>query len=348
MGNRLSSLGVSSYTNNSSNELTATSNATYGYDLNGNAITRNDSTGITTYAWDFENRLTSVALPGTGGTVSFKYDPFGRRIYKSSSPGTSIFAYDGANLIEETNSSGAAVARYSQGENIDEPLAILRGGVTSFYHADAVGSVTSLSNAAGSLAQTYTYDSFGKQTATSGSLTNPFQYTAREFDPESSLYFYRARYYDAAPGRFVSEDPLAFSIGVNFYVYVSNNSVKDVDPAGLEPYDLWKRTRRRLKIGSCFLSFYSCGFHLGEDRKAIDSMSVDDIVNTAIAQGNKGDLGMQRVGQCLSADQNCQDLLNRCIKLALTNPFPPPWWLSDLINYFSKNPVVEAPKIKHE
>ena len=56
----------------------------------------------TSYAWDFENRLTSVTLPGSGGTVSFKYDPFGRRIYKSSSSGTSVFAYDGDNLIEET------------------------------------------------------------------------------------------------------------------------------------------------------------------------------------------------------------------------------------------------------
>src|SRR5256885_13475691 len=35
-----------------------------------------------------------VTLPGTGGTVSFKYDPFGRRIYKSSSGGTSVYAYD--------------------------------------------------------------------------------------------------------------------------------------------------------------------------------------------------------------------------------------------------------------
>ena len=41
--------------------------------------------------------------------VTFKYDPFGRRIYESSSTGTSIFAYDGDNLVEETNSSGTAV-----------------------------------------------------------------------------------------------------------------------------------------------------------------------------------------------------------------------------------------------
>src|SRR5579859_4658321 len=109
--------------------------------------------------------------------VMFKYDPFGRRIYKSSSAVTSVYAYDGDNLIEETNASGAVVARYSQGLNIDEPLAMLRSSATSFYQADGLGSVTSLSNAAGALAQTYTFDSFGNQTAASGSLTNPFQYT---------------------------------------------------------------------------------------------------------------------------------------------------------------------------
>lgn len=73
-----------------------------------------------------------------------------------------MFAYDGDNLVEETNSSGTAVARYSQGLNIDEPLAMLRSSTTSFYQADGLGSVTSLSNSTGSLAQTYTFDSFGK------------------------------------------------------------------------------------------------------------------------------------------------------------------------------------------
>jgi len=81
-------------------------------DSNGNTLTKVVGTNTTTYAWDFENRLTSVTLPGSGGTVSFKYDPFGRRIYKSSSTASSIYAYDGDNLIEETNSSGGVVARY--------------------------------------------------------------------------------------------------------------------------------------------------------------------------------------------------------------------------------------------
>jgi len=72
-------------------------------------------------------------------TVSFKYDPFGRRIYKSSSSGTSVYAYDGDNLVEETNSSGAVMARYEATQNIDEPLAMLRSGATSYYHADGLG-----------------------------------------------------------------------------------------------------------------------------------------------------------------------------------------------------------------
>src|SRR5204863_4706611 len=76
VGNRLSSLGVSPYSYNSSNQLTSLPGVTYTYDNNGNTKTKVDATGTTTYTWDFENRLTQVVLPGTGGTVTFKYDPF--------------------------------------------------------------------------------------------------------------------------------------------------------------------------------------------------------------------------------------------------------------------------------
>ena len=180
------------------------------FDYNGNTLTKVVGSNTTSYAWDIENRLSSVTLPGSGGTVNFKYDPFGRRVYKSSSSGTSVFAFDGDNLIEETNSSGAAVARYAQTQNIDEPLAMLRSATTSYYNADGLGSITSLANGAGALAQTYTFDSFGNQTAASGSLVNPFRFTSREFDTETNLYFNRARYLDPSTGRFTREDPASF------------------------------------------------------------------------------------------------------------------------------------------
>jgi RHS repeat-associated protein len=204
-------------------------------DNNGNTTSKTDSTGTTQYTWDFENRLSSVTLPGSGGTVTFKYDPFGRRIYKSFSSGISVYAYDLDNLIEETNSSGATLARYAQTEDLDEPLAMLRSSTTNYFQADGLGSITSLSNSAGALGQTYGYDSFGKQINSSGSLVNPFQYTGREADTETNLYFYRARYYDPQLGRFLSEDPIwgGEEGKPNLYVYASNDPVDRFDPLGL-------------------------------------------------------------------------------------------------------------------
>jgi RHS repeat-associated protein len=244
VGNRLTSLGVSPYSYNSSNELTSTPNVIYSYDANGNTTSKTDSTGTTTYAWDYENRLARVTLPGTGGTVTFKYDPFGRRIEKTTSSTTSVYVYDNGNLIEETNSSGTVVARYTQGLSIDEPLAMLRSTTTSFYEEDGLGSVTSLSNTAGALAQTYTFDSFGKQTASSGSLTNPSRYTAREFDTETNLYYNRARYLDPSTGRFLSEDPVRYLGGPNFYAYAQNNTPDLADPLGLSPVCTWIGTTK--------------------------------------------------------------------------------------------------------
>jgi RHS repeat-associated protein len=64
-------------------------------------------------------------------------------------------------------------------------------------------------------------------------VTNPFRYTGRELDPETGLYYYRARYYGPATGRFLSEDPVAFDAGVDFYAYVGGNPVNEFDPSGL-------------------------------------------------------------------------------------------------------------------
>ena len=234
VGNRLSSLGVSPYVYNSSNELTSTPSGSYGYDNNGSR--KADPSGAQ-YFWDFENRLTQVVLPGTGGTVNFLYDPFGRRVQKAFTQNgtttTSDYLYDGPDILETVNLSGTVLARYTDSLNIDESLSELISGTTSYYEHDGLGSVSSLSNSAGALANTYTYDSYGKLTASTGTTANPFQYTGREFDQETGMYFYRARYYDQNVGRFDSEDPIRFKGGPNFYAYVKNDPVSHSDPRGL-------------------------------------------------------------------------------------------------------------------
>jgi len=245
VGNRLTSLGISPYSNNTSNELTSTPTTSYSYDYNGNTLSSTTGSNTTSYTWDFENRLSSVTLPSAGGTVSFKYDPAGRRLQKVFTQGststTSNYVYDGKgpNLIEEVDNNGNVIARYIYSKAVDEPLAQLRSGTTSYYEADGLGSVTSLSSTGGALAQTYTFDSFGNTTNSTGSLTNRFQYTGREFDSETNLYFYRSRYYDPKAGRFVSEDSIRFDGGINFYNYVQGNPTTYRDPSGEIPVYGW-------------------------------------------------------------------------------------------------------------
>lgn len=98
VGNRLSSLGLSPYSYNSSNHLTSTPAATFTYDNNGNTTSKVDANGTTSYSWSMADQLTSVTLPNNGGTVSFNYDVFGRRVRKVAPAGTTIYLYDGANI----------------------------------------------------------------------------------------------------------------------------------------------------------------------------------------------------------------------------------------------------------
>jgi RHS repeat-associated protein len=202
-------------------------------DANGNTLS--DASGKS-YTWDFENRLTQVVKPGVG-TTTFRYDPFGRRIQKSGPLGTTNYLYDGQweNVIERwtiLETSLRDVARYNQEMGLDFPLSEFRSGAASYYEQDGVNSVTSLSSSAGALANTYTFDSFGKLITSTGTVNNPFQYTAREFDPETGIYEYRARYYDPSVGRFISEDPVGFAGGHNLYDYVSGDPVDFDDPSG--------------------------------------------------------------------------------------------------------------------
>jgi RHS repeat-associated protein len=232
VGNRLSSLGMSPYTYNLSNELISNPSTTFTYDSNGNTLTKVDISGTTTYNWDYENRLSSVVMPASGGTVAFTYDPFGRRIQKSSATATTNYLYDGSNSVIEVDQSGALAARNTQGLELDQPLATLRGGAIFYYDQDGLGSVTGLTGSTGAMGNSYTYDSFGNITASTGSSANPYTYTGRDFDSETGLRYYRARYYDPATGRFLSGDPTGFNGGINFYAYALNDPMNLRDPSG--------------------------------------------------------------------------------------------------------------------
>ena len=157
--------------------------------------------------------------------------------------GTTNYLYDGTSIVDELDNSGNALARYAATTDVDEPLAEFRSGTSSYYHADGMGSVTSLTNVSATTAASYDYDALGNLSGSTGTLTNPYRFTAREFDVETGVYHYRARYYSPVAGRFLSGDPAGFSGGINLYVYVGNRPTNWVDPFGLRPGDKYPTLR---------------------------------------------------------------------------------------------------------
>jgi RHS repeat-associated protein len=100
--------------------------------------------------------------------------------------------------------------------------------------ADHQGSIRQIVDNTGSLLNQITYDSYGNITnQTNPSVTFRFGYTGREWDGETGQYYYRARYYDARVGRFLSTDPIGFTAGdANLYRYVGNSPTNFTDPSG--------------------------------------------------------------------------------------------------------------------
>jgi RHS repeat-associated protein len=163
--------------------------------------------------------------------AEYRYDALGRRIEKVVNGVSIRYLYHNEDVVLELDGGNNVTALYIPGPGIDEPLAMFREGRTVVYHADGLGSITTLTDLNGNPVRTYTYDSFGRIVAQTGTVTNPYTYTGRELDPESGLYYYRARYYDPQSGRFLNEDPLNMSVILRF-LQVARNITRS--PGGAE------------------------------------------------------------------------------------------------------------------
>jgi len=247
-GNRLtlaqSGGGATSYTYNAGDQLTqvippAAAAITYTYDANGNLARQVQAGQVVTFAYDARNRFTAVGVAGSGVTRFARY-PDSRLLSRTEPNGaTTYYIYNRDNVLQELDSSGAVSARYTSGE-VDEWLSQRRGGVTTFYHADALGSIIGLSDNSGNLAATYAYDPFGNARGETGSIPNPYRFAGRADLGIAGLYDYRARLYSPTLGRFLGKDPITARTDPNPYLYVGNNPVNRTDPSGLL---LWQKKR---------------------------------------------------------------------------------------------------------
>ena len=227
---------VKNYISNNSNQYTDIGGHSLTYTANGNLKTFSGWI----YTYDAQDRLTEAKKGST--KVKFFYDALNHCVKRTINGSPTFFYYDEWNIIDERNINDAQIARYINGEMADEILSRLSFGVAIYYHQEALGSISQLTNGSGNVIESYSYDIFGASTIKDGSgliisqsaFGNRFLFTAREFISEIALYDYRNRIYSPDLGRFLQVDPTRFSAeDINLYGYVFNNVINEGDDNGL-------------------------------------------------------------------------------------------------------------------
>jgi RHS repeat-associated protein len=198
-----------------------------------------------TLTWNALDHLQSATRTGANAIVeSYAYDDAARRLSKTSGAATTHYLYDGDDIYAEwsggssSNLTGVPTAVYIHGAGTDNPILRLTGSTNTpsatqlAYLQDGLGSVVGMATPAGVLSASQRFDAWGNRTTGSGSVAQ-YGYTGREPDA-TGLTYYRARYYHAGLGRFLSRDPAGMADSVSPYAYVANNPVNLVDPFGLQ------------------------------------------------------------------------------------------------------------------
>ena len=140
-----------------------------------------------------------------------------------------------AQVLEEYSSNGTVQASYVYGGALDL-ISQTRGGTESIYLRDGHSGVRQLTNASGSVTDTYTYDAYGTLLQSTGATQNDYLYRGEQSDSNLGMQYLRARYYNQNSGRFANVDPFEGwqeqPISRHRYIYGNNSPITFIDPSG--------------------------------------------------------------------------------------------------------------------
>jgi RHS repeat-associated protein len=212
----------------------------YTYDNNGNALSQiKNTTDQVFMTWDAENRLIGTDVTDASGThhIQNQYDANGIRVAQTVDGQETRYLIDAtqplAQVLMEYTPSGLIKVSYVYGQRL---ISQNRGGVSSFYLVDGLGSTRALTNASGLVTDRYVYDAFGRTIGQTGTTANEYLFAGEQQDPVTGWDYLRARYLDAGLGRFLSRDPFGGEVtnpvSLQAYPYAGLNPVNMTDPSG--------------------------------------------------------------------------------------------------------------------
>ncbi len=209
------------YTHNGADQLTAAGSVTYSYDGNGNE-TGNSAGRAWTY--NVKDQAVSVTPPG-GSALSMSYTGTGQFLRVSA--GSASYQNSSLGVTRENTTS------YTKDD--DGLLLSLRSSSGTFYYLlDGLGSVAAVTDGAGTVAASYSYEPFGKVKSSTGTLANPYRWLGGlgvYFDASTGLYKMGTRYYDPGLGRFTQVDPVEGG-SANRYDYANQDPINNADLDG--------------------------------------------------------------------------------------------------------------------
>ena len=213
--------GNYSYTDpNHVHAVTQAGTDTYTYDANGNMA----GGAGRTITYDYDNRATSIVKDGAA-TINV-YDAGGQRIKKVTSGFTTIY------IGKHYECTNGICTKYIFGSA--DRIASIEGTNTRYYHTDHLGSSSVITDGSGNSVQSIYYYPYGEIHTNNGSDVARYKFTGQEYDAETGLYYYGARYYDPKLARFITADTIVQDFSdpqtLNRYSYARNNPINLIDP----------------------------------------------------------------------------------------------------------------------